>query len=134
MQTTTYENTGALVTGASRGIGRAIALRLGSDGFHVILNDLERQQEALQEVKATIEAAGGQASIVTADVGDPEAIRRLAAEAVEASGGHIRILVNNAGVLSVSSVDDLTPEEWDRMYDINVRGTFLVTQAMLPHL
>lgn len=134
MQTGTYENTGALVTGASRGIGRAIALRLAADGFHVVMNDLDRQREALDAVKGEIEAAGGRASIVTADVGDPMAIRRLAAEAVEAAGGRIRVLVNNAGVLSVSSVDDLAPEEWDRMYDVNTRGTFVVTQAMLPHL
>jgi NAD(P)-dependent dehydrogenase (short-subunit alcohol dehydrogenase family) len=134
MQTETYENTGALVTGCSRGIGRAIALRLARDGFHVVLNDLERQRDALESLRSEIQDAGGQASIVLADVSDPEAIKRLAQDATEATGGRIRVLVNNAGVLSVSSVDDLTPEEWDRMYDVNVRGTFLVSQALLPHL
>ena len=134
MQTNTYENTGALVTGSARGIGRAIAQRLARDGFHVVLNDLERQRDALESLRTEIIEAGGCASIAAADVEKPAAIRQLAAAAVDAAGGRIRILVNNAGVLSVGSIDELTPEEWDRMFDVNTRGTFLVTQAMLPHL
>ena len=129
----TIPNTGALVTGASRGIGRAIALRLAEDGFHVVVSDLDRQKAELAALVAEIEGAGGRATAVSGDVGDPAAITALA-EAAIAAAGEIRVLVNNAGVLSVSSVDDLSPEEWDRMYRINTRGTFLVSQAMLPHL
>ena len=133
MQTLNIHNTAALVTGATRGIGRAIALRLAADGFHVVLVDLPRQQAEGEALVAEIAAAGGRATLLAGDVGSPEDIRRFTAEALAVAGA-IRVLVNNAGVLSVSTVDDLSPEEWDRMYDINMRGTFLVTQAMLPHL
>lgn len=133
MQTKDIRNTAALITGASRGIGRAIALRLAADGFHVIAMDLPRQEAEASALVAEITAAGGRATFLPGDVGSPEDIARFTAKAVEIAGD-IRVLVNNAGVLSVSTVDALSPQEWDRMYDINVRGTFLVTQALLPHL
>ncbi|MCD1635820.1 SDR family oxidoreductase [Martelella mediterranea] len=132
--TLTLENPGAaLITGASRGIGRAIAERFGADRYHVLLSDLERQRGEAETVVETIRNAGGRADFLPCDVGDPKSIETLSDDALALSGG-IRVLINNAGVLSVSSVDDLSPEEWDRMYQINTRGTFLVTQAMLPHL
>ncbi|PZQ96120.1 MAG: 3-oxoacyl-ACP reductase [Cereibacter sphaeroides] len=133
MHTKDIRNTAALVTGASRGIGRAIALRLAADGFHVIAMDLPQQEAEGAALVAEIEAASGRATFLAGDVGNPDDIRRFTAEAI-ALAGDIRVLVNNAGVLSVASVDSLSSEEWDRMYDINMRGTFLVTQAMLPHL
>lgn len=122
-----------LITGASRGIGRAIAERFGADGYHVLVSDLERQRNEAEAVLRTIRDSGGKADFLPCDVGDPQAIRSLVDQAI-AIAGNIRVLVSNAGVLSVSSVDNLSPEEWDRMYQINMRGTFLVTQAMLPHL
>ncbi|WP_180900211.1 SDR family NAD(P)-dependent oxidoreductase [Martelella soudanensis] len=128
------ENPGAaLITGASRGIGRAIAERFGADGYHVLVSDLERQRGEAETVVESIRNVGGKADFLPCDVGDPKSIETLVNDTVALSRG-IRVLINNAGVLSVSSVDDLSPEEWDRMYQINTRGTFLVTQAMLPHL
>ena len=122
-----------LITGAARGIGAAIAERFGADGYHVILSDLDRQRAEADTVLAAIRDAGGRADFLPGDVGDHASIKTLVAEAI-ALAGQIRVLVSNAGVLSVSSVDDLSPEEWDRMYHVNMRGTFLVAQAMLPHL
>lgn len=132
--TLTVKDPGAvLITGASRGIGRAIAERFGADGYHVILSDLDSQRSEAETVVAAIRDAGGQADFLPCDVGDPASVTALVSAAI-ALAGSIRVVVSNAGVLSVSTVDDLTPEEWDRMYRINTRGTFLVAQAMLPHL
>ena len=127
------ENTAALLTGCSRGIGRAIALRLARDGFHVLANDLPRQNAEIADLIAEIEADGGRCTSVPGDVGDPEDITRFVGEAIEAAG-NIRVLVNNAGVLSMRDIDEISSEEWDRMYRVNTRGTFLVSQAMLRHL
>lgn len=125
------EGQAALVTGASRGIGRAIAVRLAAEGYHVVANDLARQDEALKALAAEIAASGGRCEIVHGDVSDPASVAALVAEA-ERLAGHIDVLVNNAGVLSVHRVEDTEPDEWDRMYDVNTKGTFLVTKALLP--
>ncbi len=123
----------ALVTGASRGIGRAIALGMAKRGFDVAINDIERQKDALQEVTKEIEGAGRRALIALADVSskaDVEAMIKKTADAF----GRIDAVVNNAGILIASDVEHLKEEHWDSVLDVNAKGTFLVIQAVLPYM
>ncbi|HEX2616706.1 MAG TPA: SDR family NAD(P)-dependent oxidoreductase, partial [Flavobacteriales bacterium] len=94
----------AIVTGASRGIGAAIALRLAKDGFRVTVNYAGREADALEVVKQ-IDAAGGRAIAVQADVSDPAAMARLFAETEKAFGG-VDVLVNNAGIMQLRSIGE----------------------------
>lgn len=119
-----------LITGASRGIGRAIALRFAAEGYHVVAMDVPRQQTDLAEVQALIRQENGRCDLVFGDVSNPESVRTFVDEA-KAIAGHIDVLVNNAGVLSLALVDDIEPDEWDRMYDVNTKGTFMVCKALL---
>lgn len=122
----------AVVTGCSRGIGRAIVKRLAAEGYHVIANDIMAQTEALEILKHEVVAAGGRCDLIYADVGDPEQVAYLASEALQ-RGGSIDVLVNNAGVLSIHRVEDIEPDEWDRMYQVNAKGTFMMAKAFLSH-
>jgi 3-oxoacyl-[acyl-carrier protein] reductase len=124
------EGQSVLVTGSSRGIGRAIALRFAAEGYHVVAMDIPRQEAELKEAQALIRDAGGRCDLVFGDVSDPKSVKTFVAEA-RAIAGHIDVLVNNAGVLSLALVDDIEPDEWDRMYDVNTKGTFLVCKALL---
>lgn len=114
----------AIVTGASRGIGAAIAQRLASDGYAVIVNYAGGAAEAAQVV-AAIEGQGGRAAAVQADVADPAAVRRLFDAAIERFGG-VDVLVNNAGILpsSLPHVADTDDATFDRLFAVNVKGTF----------
>ncbi len=123
----------ALVTGSSRGIGRAIALGLADAGFDLVLNDIDRQAVFLAAVKAEIEARGRRAFVVHADVSRKAEVTAMVTEAI-AAAGHIDAVVNNAGILIANSVEDLEEEQWDAVLDVNAKGTFLVTQALLPHM
>ncbi len=123
----------ALVTGSSRGIGRAIALGLAEAGFDLVLNDIARQADALAEVKGAIEALGRRAVLVHADVSRKEEVTAMVAEAIAATG-RIDAVVNNAGILISNSVEALEEAQWDAVLDVNAKGTFLVTQALLPHM
>ncbi|MDP9798016.1 NADP-dependent 3-hydroxy acid dehydrogenase YdfG [Catenuloplanes nepalensis] len=119
----------AVVTGASSGIGAASARRLAADGFHVIAT--ARRAERLTALVAEIEAAGGRATAVAADVTDDASVRALA----EAVPGPVTLLVNNAGgALGLDPVESGAIADWQRMYDTNVLGTLRVTQALLPAL
>ncbi|MDN4055617.1 SDR family oxidoreductase [Massilia sp. YIM B02763] len=117
-------NTGrvALVTGASRGIGAAIARRLAEDGFAVAVNFASKQAEA-DAVVAAIEAAGGRAFAVQADVADSAAVKRMF-DAVEGRFGRVDVLVNNAGVLPYVTIAETSDETFERTFAINVQGTF----------
>jgi 3-oxoacyl-[acyl-carrier protein] reductase len=123
----------ALVTGASRGIGRACALGLADAGFDVIVNDIAAQQAPLEATRAEIETKGRRAWALTADVSDAAAVRDMAKEAI-AAAGHVDALVNNAGILIANTVEALQEAQWDAVMDVNAKGVFLVTQAFLPHM
>ncbi|OIN94585.1 hypothetical protein AUJ38_02105 [bacterium CG1_02_42_9] len=116
----------ALVTGASRGIGKGIALCLAKAGADVVVNYRSKQEEA-EEVVAEIKKMGRQAFSVQADVSQKEEVVRMMGE-VTAKFGSLDILVNNAGVLGFSPLSEMTDEEWDRVLDVNLRGYFLVTR------
>jgi 3-oxoacyl-[acyl-carrier protein] reductase len=112
----------AVVTGASRGIGAAIAARLARDGFAVMINYAESVAPA-EELAREIKTSGGLAAVSKADVSKPEDVRRLFAETIGAFGG-VDVLVNNAGVMSLANVVDVDGAAFDRMIDINLKGSF----------
>ena len=116
----------ALITGASRGIGRAIAVRLGQDGAAVVVN-YSGNHEAARETVAAVEAASGRAVAVQGDVGKLGDIQRLFDAAFE-HFGKLDILVNNAGIMFNKPVADVTEEEYDRIFAVNVKGTFFSCQ------
>jgi len=122
----------ALVTGASRGIGRAIAERLSRDGAAVVVN-YANNAAAAQEVVAQIESAGGKAFAIQADVGRVSEIVRLFDETI-ARFGQLDILVNNAGIMPVNPVSAVTEAEFDRIFAINVKGTFFACQQAATRL
>ncbi len=123
----------ALVTGASRGIGRAIALGLARDGFDVVVNDIERQRTELEAAAAEITAVGRRGIAVFADVSDRAQVRAMVDAAI-AQAGHIDVVVNNAGILIAGAVEELPEQHWDAVMNVNAKGTFLVVQALLPHM
>ncbi|ARM90937.1 MULTISPECIES: SDR family NAD(P)-dependent oxidoreductase [Rhizobium] len=120
-----------LVTGASRGIGKAIAVGMAKRGYDVVINDIERQRDALAEVAVEIESFGRRALIVFADVSNKADVGRMAGE-VRAAFGHLDAVVNNAGILISGDVEGLKEEYWDSVMDVNAKGTFLVIQSVLP--
>ena len=116
----------AIVTGASRGIGRAIALRLSQEGASVVVN-YARGAEQAKEVVSAIEAAGGQALAVQADVSKTAEIRDLFDRTLE-TYSQVDILVNNAGVILYKPLAEVTEAEFDNLFAINVKGTFFACQ------
>jgi 3-oxoacyl-[acyl-carrier protein] reductase len=121
----------AIVTGASKGIGAAIAKHLGAAGASVVVNYSASQANA-DKVVAEITAAGGKAVAIHANVSQPADIERLFTEA-EAAFGKLDVLVNNAGVFDFAPLEKITVEHFRRMFDINVLGVILATQAALKH-
>jgi 3-oxoacyl-[acyl-carrier protein] reductase len=120
----------ALVTGASRGIGAAIAIALAEAGAAVAVNYRERADDAASVV-AKIKSTGGGAVAVAADVSQAAAVAKMI-ERVASDLGPIDILVNNAGMAIVRGVDDLTESEFDQTIAVNLKSAFLCTQAVLP--
>ena len=123
----------ALVTGAGRGIGRAVALALGRAGARVAL--LSRTPSDIESAAAAIREQGGEAIAVPCDVADAEQVRGAVARVTEALGP-VDILVNNAGVGTVApfEVADYDVAEWDRIVNVNLRGAFLCCRAVLPSM
>ncbi len=122
----------ALVFGGSRGIGAAAASRLAADGFAVALTYVSRPDKAAEVVSA-IEAAGGTALSIRADSADPTAILASTAQTSEALG-QIDVVVVNAGIIRIATVDAFTLEDLDLMLAVNVRGVFLAIQAAASHM
>jgi 3-oxoacyl-[acyl-carrier protein] reductase len=122
----------ALITGGSRGIGVAIAKRLAADGANVAITYTKGADAAASVVKE-IERAGRKAIAIQADAADAEAVK-AAVEKTVATFGRLDVLVNNAGTAIPKRFEETTLEEMDRMIDINVRGTFVATQAALKHM
>ena len=116
----------ALVTGASRGLGRAIAVALARCGAAVAC--VARNEEKLRETAAAIESAGGRAIVLVGDVTDGEAVQRIVGAAVEQLGG-LHILVNNAGITRDTLLPRMQDQQWDDVINSNLRGTFLFTRA-----
>ncbi len=122
----------ALVTGASRGIGRAIALALAEAGASVAVNYRERAADALSVV-TDIQAMGRRSVAVGADVSDGAAVTDMVAR-VTAELGPVDVLVNNAGIAIIRGIDDLTEEAFDTTIAVNLKSAFLCTKAVLPHM
>lgn len=118
----------ALVTGASRGIGRAIAIRLAAEGAKVAINFAGNTEKA-EAVKAEIEAVGGEALLVQANVADAAAVEEMVAKVVEAFGG-IDVLVNNAGITRDGLLVRMKDEDFDAVLDTNLKGVFYCTKAV----
>ena len=122
----------ALVTGGSRGIGRAIALAFAEAGADVVVNYLSRSREA-QEVESQINQSGRRCIAIQADVSVRSEVDRLIAGA-EDRLGPIDVLVNNAGISRPQAIEDITERDWDELIAVNLKSCFLVTQAVLPGL
>jgi len=122
----------ALVTGASRGIGRAIAVALGARGARVVVSYAARE-DAARDTAARVEAAGGQASILKFDVGDPAAVE-AGVKQVADSAGRLDILVNNAAVAIDNLILRMKHEDWQRSMDVNLTGVFAACKAAARHL
>ena len=120
----------ALVTGGSRGIGQAIAVSLAEAGASIAVNYREKAAEA-RNVAETIRGAGGRAMAVGADVSQAAEVAAMMA-AVERELGPVDVLINNAGIGLVRTVDDLTEDDFDRTIAVNLKSVFLCTQAVVP--
>jgi NAD(P)-dependent dehydrogenase (short-subunit alcohol dehydrogenase family) len=130
---TTLQNKTALVTGASRGIGRATALALASAGAHVLVHYGRSKREA-ESLVAEINTKGGRADAVSADLGTPAGASLLAKQVRSVVGDRLDLLVLNAGVSKSARIADYTVEDFDSLFDTNVRGPFFLVQQLLPVL
>jgi meso-butanediol dehydrogenase/(S,S)-butanediol dehydrogenase/diacetyl reductase len=113
----------AVVTGAARGIGEAIAHRLGRDGLHVVAADLPSMQEGVAATVEAITAAGGTATAAETDVSEEASVQTLVETAVEA-GGHLDVFVANAGIAQVQELIDYDAEDFQKILDVNITGVF----------
>jgi 3-oxoacyl-[acyl-carrier protein] reductase len=123
------ENKVAIITGAGRGIGRATALRFAEEGAVVVVADIE--QETVQAVVDEVTAASGKALAVRLDVTDRESVDKMV-NVVMAEYGRIDVLINNAGITNDAQLRKMTAEAFDRVVDVNLKGVFNCTQAVLP--
>jgi glucose 1-dehydrogenase len=122
----------ALVTGSSRGIGRGIALRFAQEGANVAINYVGAK-EAAEEAQRAVEAFGVRSVILPADISSAAEVRDLV-EAAAAALGPLDILVNNAGIEKHAPFWEVTEADYDKVLDVNLKGTFFATQAMVKHL
>ena len=135
---TNLHNKTIFITGATRGIGREIALRCGRDGAHVVITGKTTEPHAklpgtIHSVAAEVEQAGGKAFAIQLDVRDEEAIKAAVEQAAQHFGG-IDVLVNNASAISLSNTLDTPAKRLDLMWQVNMRATFLASQVCIPLL
>ena len=128
---TTLSGKTAVVTGASRGIGRASALALAGRGAQVLVHYSSGMKEA-EAVVAEIRQAGGRADTVAADLSEPDGAHKLAKQVRAVVGDRLDILVANAGLSRSASIEDTTVEDFDRLFAVNVRAPFFLVQQLLP--
>lgn len=119
-----------LVTGSSRGIGRAVALKFASCGYRIVIN-CARSTDRLEEVKKEVEALGAECLAVQADVGNSNDCQRLFKE-IEARFGHVNVLVNNAGISIIGLLQDLSFEDWNRILSANLSSVFHCAKLAIP--
>ncbi len=119
----------ALVTGAGKGIGKAIALALAAEGVDVAL--LGRNTANLEEVAAQVKAQGVQAAVVSADISDRTSVE-MAIDQVQSNFGSIDILINNSGIAAFGKFLELEPETWENIIQVNLMGVYYATRAVLP--
>ncbi len=118
----------AMVTGAGQGMGRAVAARLAAAGARVVVNDISA--ESAERTAKALSDAGHDATAVAGDVSRPDAVREMFRTAVDHYGA-LHVLVNNAGILYPTAVEDMDADEWDLVIAVNLRGTFLCSQAAI---
>lgn len=133
-----FENKTAFITGASRGIGKAIALRLAAEGANIVIAAKSIEEDpklggTIFSAAEEVEAAGGKALAIQCDIRDETQIRNAVTKAVERFGG-IDILVNNASAISLTTIEQTEAKRFDLMHQINVRGSFLASKACIPYL
>jgi citronellol/citronellal dehydrogenase len=133
-----FTNKTVLITGGTRGIGKAIGLRLAKEGANIVIAAKSVEENAklggtIFTAAAEMEAAGGKALAVQCDIRFEDQVKNVIDKAVEKFGG-IDILINNASAISLTSTEQTESKRFDLMHDINVRGTFFVTKACIPHL
>src|SRR5258705_3355969 len=128
----------AFITGASRGIGKAIGLRLAKEGANIVVAAKSIEENAklggtIFSAAQEMEQAGGKALAVQCDIRFEDQINHAVEKAVQTFGG-IDILINNASAISLTKTEQTEPKQFDLMHNINVRGTFFVSKACIPHL
>lgn len=133
-----FKNKTVLITGASRGIGKAIGLRLAKEGANIVIASKSIEENpklggTIFSAAAEMEAAGGKALAVQCDIRYEDQVNHVVEKAVEKFGG-IDILINNASAISLTNTEQTEPKRFDLMYDINVRGTYFVCKACIPFL
>ena len=133
-----FQNKTVLITGASRGIGKAIGLRLAKEGANIVIASKSVEENpklggTIFTAAAEMEAAGGKALAVQCDIRFEDQVQNVVDKAIATFGG-IDILINNASAISLTNTEQTEPKRFDLMYDINVRGTFFVSKACIPFL
>ncbi|CAF0846847.1 unnamed protein product [Adineta steineri] len=114
----------SLITGAARGMGRAIALRLAKDGFNVAINDLEASSVELEKVQKEIEKMGRKSIVITADISVGKSVEEMMQKTAQQLG-RLDVVVANAGICKLQSLISMSEENWDRVFAVNMRGVFL---------
>lgn len=133
-----FENKTVIITGASRGIGKAIGLKLAAAGANIVIASKSVEENpklggTIFSAAAEMEAAGGKALAIQCDIRFEDQVQQVADTAAATFGG-IDILVNNASAINLSTTEQTEPKRFDLMYDINVRGTFMMCRACIPYL
>lgn len=124
----------AIITGASSGIGRAIALRFAEEGAKIVNADIiEEPREGGKPTHEVIKENGGKAIFLKTDVSDPDSVKTMANKTIEKYGG-IDILVNNAGVYLQDSIHETSEEEWDKLMSVDLKGVFLCSKYVINHM